>query len=198
MDQSGTASGRLETEDLLAHSDALYRYAMSRLGDRPTAEDLVQDTLVTAVSKAPDFEGRSSVRTWLIGILRHKLLEHFRWNKRHPQDQPAPEDSDSNPPADPWFTAGGVWRTDPNQGLDWLEHDPDQALQRSELRAFLRLCIEHLPARLRQVFVLRELEALTPEDVSESAGIARNSLAVFLYRARQALRACLQAQQVEP
>ena len=174
----------------MEHADVLLRYALARTGDRATAEDLVQDTLVTAITKIADFEGRSSLRTWLVGILRHKILDHFRWRERHPADRPAAAEDD-----DPWFTDLGVWRSDPNAGLDVL--DPEHGAERSELRAILQLCIDHLPKSLHRVFVLRELEELEPDEVCSTAGISQGSLAVFIYRARQSLRACLQKQGVE-
>jgi RNA polymerase sigma-70 factor, ECF subfamily len=195
MGDADTGDRGLKAEDLMQHSDALYRYALSRLGDAHTAEDLVQDALLTAVSKTADFEGRSTLRTWLIGILKHKLLDHFRRKGRHPQDQP---DHGDRTDGEDQFTSLGAWRSDPNHGLDWLDADPDRVLARSELRAALRLCIDHLPRSLHDIFVMRELEALEPAEVCQTAGIAKNSLAVFLYRARQALRSCLQDQEVAP
>ncbi len=179
-------------EELLAHGDALLRYALARVGHLQTCEDLVQDTLVTAVSKLDDFAGRSSLRTWLIGILRHKILDHFRWRRRHPGDQPQHAPPDAEASEEPWFTALGAWRTDPNAGLEVLDADPAELLQRTELRAALQGCIDRLPKGLHRVFVLRELEGLDPDEVCEATSIARGSVAVFLYRARQALRACLQ------
>jgi len=197
MDEREPSGRSDEHEDLLAHGNALLRYALPRVRDRCTAEDLVQDTLVVAVAKRSEFAGESSMRTWLVGILRHKILDHYRWQQRHPGDQP---DGDATRPADdsdPWFTSLGDWRTDPNVGLEVLDADPSQTLERSQLRAALRFCIEHLPAGLHRVFVLRELEDLEPDAACEAAGIARDSLAVFLYRARQALRACMQKKWVE-
>ena len=184
------------TEDLLGHANALLRYALVRVGDRSTAEDLVQETLVTAVTKLSQFSGNSALRTWLLGILRHKILDHYRWRERHPGDQP---DHDGGPVGDPepWFTARGAWRTDPNVGFEVLDDNPAHALERTQLRAALQFCIDHLPKALHKVFVLRELEELEPEAACEAAGISRDSLAVLLYRARQALRACMQKKWVE-
>jgi len=156
----------------------------------------VQETFLTAVGSLSDFAGHSTLRTWLIGILRHKVLDHFRWRRRHPGDQPQDLD-DYGDEEESWFTRLGAWRLDPNAGLEVLDDDPSRALERSQLRAALRLCIEQLPKSLHRVFVLRELEELEPEAACEAAGISRNSLAVFLYRARQALRACMQQKWVQ-
>lgn len=185
-------------EALLCHGDALFRYAITRVGDRPTAEDLVQDTLVTAVTKLSSFAGRSSMRTWLVGILRHKILDHYRQLERRPGDRPSRDDPLSPGEADPWFSPSGAWLLDPNVGLDPLDGDPSRELERAQLRATLRACIEALPRSLQRVFVLRELEGLTPQDACATAGISHGSLTVFLYRARQTLRACIQKKWLEP
>ncbi len=183
---------RAEYDEMLSHGNTLLRYALARVGDRATAEDLVQDTLVVAVKKADTFSGDAAMQTWLIGILRHKILDHFRWKKRHPGDPPSYDDERQQDDPDPWFTPLGAWRADPNVGLEALDGDPAKALERTQLRAALKLCIEHLPKKLHRVFVLRELEEMEPDETCEIAGIGPGSLAVFLYRARQALRTCLQ------
>jgi RNA polymerase sigma-70 factor (ECF subfamily) len=187
----GDTATRERAEELLAHADVLLRYAVARVGNRQTAEDLVQETLVTAIEKTTEFAGRSSMRTWLVGILRHKILDHHRWRQRHPGDQPSVAETEE-PGEESWFTSLGTWRMDPNAGLEVLDGEPARALERSRLRAALQLCIDRLPRSLHRVFVLRELEELEPGDVCDAAGISQNSLAVLIYRARQALRACLQ------
>ena len=73
-----------------------------------------------------------------------------------------------------------------------LDGDPSREFERSQLRRALQFCIDHLPKQLHRVFVLREIEDLDPEEACAAAAISRDSLAVFLYRARQALRACMQ------
>jgi RNA polymerase sigma-70 factor (ECF subfamily) len=196
MDEPVRAARGVSSEDLLEHGNALLRYALVRVGDHAAAEDLVQETLVTAVGKLSEFAGGSALRTWLVGILRHKILDHYRWQERHPGDRPEHDDAPDGE-AEPWFTPRGVWRVDPNVGLEVLDLDPARALERSQLRAALQFCIDHLPKRLRRVFVLRELDELTPDAACEAAGVKRESFAVFLYRARQALRACLQKKWVE-
>ncbi|MHC4684776.1 MAG: sigma factor, partial [Planctomycetota bacterium] len=66
------------------HGDYLFRYALVRLQDREIAEDMVQETLLAALRAREKFQARSSVRTWLVGILKHKVLDHFRKSYREP------------------------------------------------------------------------------------------------------------------
>lgn len=196
MEERATAVGGL-TDQLLEHGDALLSYALARVGDLATAEDLVQETLVVAVTKIAEFAGASSMKTWLVGILRHKILDHYRWKERHPGEQPTASVDLSDEDGDPWFTRFGVWRVDPNVGLEALGDDPATALERSQLRAALQFCIAELPKKLHRVFILRELEELDPDLVCATTNLSRHSLLVFLYRARQSLRACLQKKWVQ-
>ena len=128
-------------ERLMAEADGLYRYALSRVRNHHTAQDLVQETLVTACRKMADFEGRSSLGTWLIGILRHKILDHLRRIERHPEVLGSlPMGEQGEDPGDEWFTRYGAWRLDPNAGLDLLDTDPHQLAERAEIRAAVQEC----------------------------------------------------------
>jgi RNA polymerase sigma-70 factor (ECF subfamily) len=180
-------------DELVAEVDVLYRYALPRVRNHHTAEDLVQETLVTAVRKFDGFEGRAALGTWLTGILRHKILDHLRHLQRHPES-PASEladSADSDPTAE-LFTENGAWRFEPNAGLEMLDTDPGKLAERAEIRAAVRHCLDRLPGNLRRVFVLREVEDCPTDEICAAAGVTRGSLAVFMHRARQLLRVCLQ------
>jgi RNA polymerase sigma-70 factor (ECF subfamily) len=186
-------------DELVAEADVLYRYALPRVRDHHVAEDLVQETLVTAVRKFEVFEGRAALGTWLTGILRNKILEHLRHLRRHPES-PATA-NESAPEADPTaelFTEYGSWRFEPNAGLEILETDPGDLAERAEIRVAVQECLDRLPGNLRKIFVLREVEGCTPEEICAAAGVARGSLAVLMHRSRQLLRACLQRNWLNP
>lgn len=179
---------------LMAEADTLYRYAVSRVRNHHTAQDLVQETLVTACRKIGEFEGRSTLGTWLIGILRNKILDHLRRADRHPEVLVAASSEEAeDDPMDTWFTGYGAWRLDPNAGLAWLDTDPRELADRAEIRAAVQDCLDHLPGGLRRVFVLREIEDYSAGEISATTGMSRGSVAVLLHRARQFLRACLQS-----
>ena len=180
-------------DELVENADALYRYALSRVRRHHAAEDLVQETLITAVKKLDEFQGRAALGTWLTGILRNKILDHLRHLQRHPES-PATADADAtetDPTAD-LFNANGAWRFEPSAGLDILETDPAQLADRAEIRAAVQQCLDKLPMTLRKVFVLREVEDCATEEICTAAAVTRGSVAVLLHRSRQLLRACLQ------
>lgn len=159
------------------HGDALYAYARTRLRNQSTAEDVVQETFLAALKARHSFSGRSSERTWLVGILRHKIIDSI---KKEGRAAPV-EDTDTLQNV---FDSSGRWKTAPT---DWQEH-PRMALENKELGAVLQTCIRSLPALQNQAFVLRELEGLSAADVCRTLNISRANLYVVMHRARVQLR----------
>lgn len=184
---------KLASEDLIAEADMLYRYALTRVRDHHLAEDLVQETLLTAVRKPEGFTGRAKLGTWLTGILRNKILDHYRAAARSKEDSlsalnaHAEHDGDAD-----WFDARGHWASDPNAGLGTLAASPDELLNRAEILEAIQLCLSRLPGGLQRIYALREFDDCGTEEICEAVGLTRASLAVLLHRSRQLLRACLQ------
>ncbi len=188
-------------EELLQHADALYRFALSRVKNHHAAEDLVQDCLSAAWQRIESFDGRSSLGTWLLGIMKFKVIDHFRKSKRTPTDlavHAADDDDTGQDPVDNLFTSNGAWKVDPNHGLEMLANAPDDSAIRNELMAWVRACMEKLPERLRTLFTLREVDGLDVPSAASAAGVTAGSAAVLLTRSRQRLRLCLQEKGIQP
>ena len=166
------------------HGDALYSYALSRLHNPASAEDVVQETFLAALRSPEGYSGKSSPCTWLIGILKHKIVDLIR--KEH-REQPAEEIETMEEPAEEAFDRKGHWRTKP---MDWQAH-PGKILEQKEFMAVLRQCLEYLPERLHRLFILRELENLDSEEICKVLEISPTNLWVMLHRARMRLRGCL-------
>ncbi len=160
--------------------DYLFRYALGRLRDRDAAEDLVQETFLAALRARGRFAGRSSPRTWLVGILKHKLLDAVRRRAADPGPDAA---------ADALFDRKGMWRVRPEE---W-GGDPRAALETEEFWAAFHVCLGRLPVRLADAFTLRELEGLAAEQVCAALDVSRGNLWVLMHRARLALWRCLDA-----
>ena len=189
-------------ESLVEDADRLYAYALKRVGKHHTAEDLVQECLLVAWRKRESFDGRSTLSTWLFGILKFKILDHYRLTKRTPTDQSAENstnaDGDQFDPLEALFTSGGSWSIDPNYGMDFLADPPDKIAEDHEAMQWVRRCMERLPESLRLLFQLREVEELPVAEVASAAGVTKGSAAVMLTRARHQVRACLQQHQIRP
>ena len=166
------------------HGDVLYRYALSRLGDPTKAEDVVQETLYSALKSYDQYAGKSTLRTWLVGILRHKIFDLIRKDSR---EKPY-EDLESTDSIEPYFDKKGHWRTFP---LDW-QVNPGKAYERVEFWAVFQKCLFGLQDRFREVFTLRELEDKDADEICKTMGISSTNLWVMLYRARMQLRSCLE------
>lgn len=174
---SADPSGWLER-----HGTALYRFARARLGRSETAEDLVQETLLAGLQSFDRFQGRSSERTWLLSILRRKIVDHYRGR------EPNHEESE-NPSRVPirFFEDDGHWRNPPAR---WK--GAHEALEDEEFHQVLAQCLERLPGPLAEAFLLREGEMMDVEPVRETLDVSSATLRVRLHRARLLLRECLE------
>lgn len=167
------------------YSDFLYRYAYSRVNDVTTAEDLVQETFLSALKAYDNFDGKSSERTWFVSILKHKIIDHYRKKSRTAKYfQEPPVDDFSN------FDENGYWKID-NAPADWGDH-PEAMLHQNEFMLILRDCIRALPEKIAAVFTLREMEGIDSKDVCKELDITSSNLWVMLHRARNQLRKCLE------
>lgn len=171
-------------EWLDAHGDVLYRYALLRLRDPHKAEEAVQDTLLAALQGRERFSGNASVRTWLVGILKHKILDQFRYEARivsqEDPDDPLEESLEQT------FTPAGHWSA---RLADW--DDPEATLENQQFWTILQYCLDHLPTRLARLFVLREVMEEGTETICQELAITPTNLWTMLYRARMGLRQCL-------
>jgi RNA polymerase sigma-70 factor (ECF subfamily) len=167
------------------HGDVLYRYAYSRIHNHAQAEDLVQETFLAALNARSQFKGKSSERTWLLSILRHKLIDQFR---RTCRERPAEELGADDPETDGFFDSKGFWKERP----DLWAPDPEDLLERSEFWEVFQKCVAGLPGRLGVAFSLRVMDGLEPEETCNTLGVSATNLLVMLHRARARLRRCLE------
>ena len=169
------------------HGDCLYRYALARVRKPEIAEDLVQETLLAAVRGYEKFGGRSSVRSWLVGILKHKIIDHYRKAGRETSFTDleffAGECSEK-------FVSIGFWKHE--DGPQEWQPDAAEVMQRGEFWQTMTECLSKLPERVASVFSLREMEGVPSKEICAVLAISENNLWVMLHRARMALRECLE------
>jgi RNA polymerase sigma-70 factor, ECF subfamily len=171
------------------HGDYLYRYALLQLRDSAAAEDAVQETLLAALSAWARFSGQSSVRTWLTGILKHKILDTFRAQAREPQFESLHGDGEDDLDALDrlLFDQTGHW-VDPPKAWG----DPAASLDQQRFWAALQRCLEGLPPQLAAAFSLRELGGLETGEICKELNITTTNCWVMLHRARVGLQQCLE------
>jgi RNA polymerase sigma-70 factor (ECF subfamily) len=173
------------------HGDYLYAYAFSRLRDEAAAEDAVQETLLAGIQSLKTFSGKSAERTWLTGILKHKILDHFRRISKVDLFDPTVLNLSE---FDPLFARDDEWTNHWNPQLspsDW-KMTPESLLEESEFFETFRSCFDKLPRKVADVFALREMEGLSGEQVCEVLSLSSNNFWVIMHRARMSLRRCLE------
>ena len=180
------AAGQFAAE-LQTHRRYLLRVAQLQLRDPYLAEDVVQDTLVAALSAQSGFTGKSSVKTWLTGILKHKIVDAIRQKQRQPVAEASFDEETDLEDLEALFKDNGAWDAKP---ADW--GDPESALAQRQFFDVMERCLEKLPPNTARVFMMREIMELESDEICKELAITANNLWVILYRARMALRQCLE------
>jgi len=173
------------------HGDFLFRYALLRVGNTTLAEDLVQETFLAALKARHRFEGKSDERTWLVGILKNKIVDHFRKTGREVSLETSEQELHYLEESFKHSEQGsGGWKSGRGP-KEWVIDSADPVEIR-EFWKFLALCLSELPARDSQAFVLREMEEIKAEEICNKLGVTATNLRVLLHRARLSLRRCLE------
>ncbi|WP_295636564.1 sigma-70 family RNA polymerase sigma factor [uncultured Methylibium sp.] len=163
----------------------LLRYAQLQLRNPAWAEDAVSETMLAALEKPESFAGRAQPKTWLIGILKHKLVDQVRKHSR--EVQVSIDDDDGQALEDGLFDEGGHFRETP---AEW--GDPQAVVGQTQFIKVLDACVEKLPNQLGRVFLMREWLELDTDEICKELSVTPTNLWVMLHRARLRLRECLQ------
>ena len=170
------------------HRSYLMRVAQLQLRDRDQAEDVVQETLVAALGAQDSFAGKSSVKTWLTGILKHKIIDAIRKKSRASALSSLAQEADIDDldvffdqhDRDHWETKPAEWR------------NPERDYEQRQFLDMVDFCLEKLPPNTARVFMLREVMELESDEICQELKITATNLWVILYRARMLLRKCLE------
>jgi len=190
-EKPGTSRARTDPERWVDdYGDALFRYALMRLRDATRAEDVVQEAFLAALRSRERFAGQSSELTWLIGILKNKILDYFRKAGRETsftdlnflEDEGREAYEPDGPFKDCWIHERGP--------VEWT--NAGASLDNDLFWDVFRECAGKLPDKIAQVFVLRELDDVSSEEICQRLAISPGNLWVMLHRARLALRRCLE------
>jgi len=173
------------------HGDYLFRYALARLRDPARAEDMVQDTFLAALKGGRKFEGRSQEKSWLVGILKNKIFDHYRKASRETSftdlEFYSDEEGDRFVP-DGLFKDAWVHELGP---MEWST-EPGATLDSHEFWKTYHECNNKLPKNIATVFNLREVDGVESKEICALLNISEGNLWVMLHRARMALRRCLE------
>lgn len=164
------------------HRDYLVRYALPRVSDYGVAEDLVQDTFVSAWNARKGFRGDCTERTWLTGVLRNKIVDYYRRNARRPLTLA----TDLEGPSDDSRQSEVSWMDSRANSRDTF--DPDVATERAEFMSLLDRAVDELPSVMGKAFRMREMHGQSTEEITRALDISKNNLWVLIHRAKQLLK----------
>ncbi len=167
------------------YGDILYRFALLRVKDSSAAEDIVQETFLAALGAYKNFEGHSTLRTWLIAILKNKSVDHIR---KKVKEQGSDKMEYLANVVDENFDRQGEW---PLRCCKWYD-TPMKLYAHKELMDTLCKCLSKLPSRLSEVFIMREIDGHNTKEICEALNITSTNCWVMLHRARRRLRACIE------
>lgn len=159
------------------YADALYRYAFAKTSNQGISEELVQETFLAAIKGQKRFRNESTASTWLFAILKRKIADHYRRSNR-----PGATDSVE--------AEMGVADRSETPGREWSD-DPARIYEDQEFWKTFDQCVEKLPNKLAEVFILREVNQYSPKEICEILGLGATNLSMRLHRCRLALRECL-------
>jgi RNA polymerase sigma-70 factor, ECF subfamily len=172
------------------HHGALIRMAMGHVASREAAEEVVQDTWMAVIEGLTRFEGRSSLRTWIFGILIHKAKDRGIREKRHTTFSACESCDDGEEAIDPSrFQQSGEWAGHwafPPQ--PWDDRTPEKLLASHQAVTAMNKAIEALPPTLKDVLIMRDIEGMASEEVCALLKITETNLYVRLHRARERVR----------
>jgi len=163
----------------------LVRFAQLQLRNEALAEDAVQDALIAVLEKPERFAGQSSLRTYVTGILKFKIIDNLRLATRERQIDTCDDQSEDDA-IDALFAADGHTVEQPRQ---W--GNPDGTLEQKDFFRVLEVCLEKLPAQTARIFMMREWLELDTDEICKELAITSANAWVILYRARLRLRECL-------
>ena len=172
------------------YGNYLYRFALGRLRNAEQAENMVQETFLAALTARKNFSGRSTERTWLIGILKHKIIDHLRKLYR---ERPLADLQENEDAVNSFFDHVGQPQHFPS---DWA-FEPQEMLSNKEFWLTLRACLQKLPRLNQDAFLLREIEKMPTDLICKILNITPSNLWVIMHRSRSQLRQCLEIEWFE-
>lgn len=169
------------------HGDYLFRFAVSKLKNVALAEDMVQDTLLSAMTAQEGFSVNAAVRTWLTAIMKNKIVDYWRSQGREIAAADLMDGAAEDESLDDFFDRTGRWADMPN-----VYPNPDSALESKQFWSVFEQCLSKLKPQQAEVFLAKEVHGMANEEISESYSLSSSNIWVLMHRARIALGKCLE------
>lgn len=165
------------------YSDYLFNFTISRVSDREISKDLVQDTFFAGLKSMKNFKGEASERTWLISILKRKIIDHYRKINSKKGQADVRMSYNSNEEEGDWLE---------ERVADPFDKTAEDTLENDELGDAIYSCLEKLPEKQATVFKMKTIEGLETETICNELNITPSNLWVIVHRARTAMAECME------
>ncbi|AMO41136.1 RNA polymerase factor sigma-70 [Acinetobacter pittii] len=193
---SAVASDHEEIEDQL-HNPAflqdlrqqMIKFAFLQLSSLPQAEDVVQEALTSAFQHLDSFKGRAAFKTWVFAILKNKIIDVIRQKSRLVAMTELFKDEESELSIDALFDASGHWH---KYEAPQAWQSPEEMMEQADFWIIFEACLNHLPAKYAQVFMMREVIELSSNEICSKLELSISNFNVLMYRSRTRLRECLE------
>ncbi len=193
---SAVGSNHEEIEDQL-HNPAflqdlrqqMIKFAFLQLSSLPQAEDVVQEALTSAFQNLDSFKGRAAFKTWVFAILKNKIIDVIRQKSRLVAMSELFKDEESELSIDALFDASGHWH---KYEAPQAWQSPEEMMEQADFWIIFEACLDHLPAKYAQVFMMREVIELSSNEICSKLELSISNFNVLMYRSRTRLRECLE------
>ncbi len=167
-----------------SYADYLYNYTIARVNDSDIAKDLVQETFFSGLRSAKNFEGKSTERTWLISILKRKIIDYYRKiNSKKGQAEVRMSFYDNGDNEGNWI--------EERVPQSW-DKSAEQNIENDELKSQIEICISKLPQKYAMVFRMKTIQEFETDEICKELDITSSNLWVMIHRARTQLRECME------
>lgn len=185
-----TVLGQLQNPVFLTDlRQQMLKFAILQLSSFQQAEDVVQEALVSALQHTDSFSGRSAFKTWVFAILKNKIVDLIRKKSRMVTMSELFHDDESELSIDALFDSSGHWH---KYEAPQAWQNPEEMMEQQDFWIIFDACLNHLPAKYAQVFMLREVIELSSDEICQKLELSVSHLNVLMYRSRVKLRECLE------
>ncbi|WP_144731031.1 RNA polymerase factor sigma-70 [Acinetobacter oleivorans] len=167
----------------------MIKFAFLQLSSLPQAEDVVQEALTSAFQNLDSFKGRAAFKTWVFAILKNKIIDVVRQKSRLVAMSELFKDEESELSVDELFDASGHWH---KYEAPQAWQNPEEMIEQSDFWIIFEACLDHLPAKYAQVFMMREVIELSSNEICSKLELSISNFNVLMYRSRTRLRECLE------
>ncbi|HFX6224908.1 RNA polymerase factor sigma-70 [Acinetobacter nosocomialis] len=167
----------------------MIKFAFLQLSSLPQAEDVVQEALTSAFQHLDSFKGRAAFKTWVFSILKNKIIDVLRQKSRLVAMSELFKDEESELSVDELFDASGHWH---KYEAPQAWQSPEEMIEQSDFWIIFEACLDHLPAKYAQVFMMREVIELSSNEICSKLELSISNFNVLMYRSRTRLRECLE------